>query len=135
MEMLRYDVASPGRLEAEGEAVLVTAPGVEGDFGAMWGHAPFLSLLRAGALRIEGGDGSVRVFYVRGGVATARGDRVTVLVEDALDLGQADREALSKRLADAEDDLEHAEDGSSRRAAAEEERDYVMGALAALDGD
>ena len=44
----QFDLVAPERAMVSTEATLVTAPGVEGDFGVMEGHAPLLSTLRPG---------------------------------------------------------------------------------------
>ncbi len=83
------------------------APGVEGEFGVLIGHTPFLTALKAGALRYTDIQGSEHVVFVSGGFAEALPTKVTVLAESAerrrdidLERARAAVERARQRLAE-----------------------------------
>jgi F-type H+-transporting ATPase subunit epsilon len=66
----------------EGEADFVLASGEEGEVGLLPRHAPLLTTLRAGPLRIDS-DGRSELLFVGGGFLEVLPDRVTVLADVA----------------------------------------------------
>jgi len=78
-----FSLITPEKSLLEVEASLITAPGVEGEFGAMDGHAPFVSLLKSGIITVEAADGAISRVAVDGGVAEVTSGRFVVLTERA----------------------------------------------------
>jgi len=81
--MLRVSVISPERVLFEGEADSVVAPAFDGEVGILTGHAPMVTLLGRGALRIGGGAAAGRRFSVEGGFLQVADDVVRVVTERA----------------------------------------------------
>ena len=81
--MLRVSVISPERVLFEGEADSVVAPAFDGEVGILTGHAPMVTLLGRGALRIGGGTAAGRRFSVEGGFLQVADDVVRVVTERA----------------------------------------------------
>ncbi|MGI8496571.1 MAG: ATP synthase F1 subunit epsilon [Gemmatimonadaceae bacterium] len=79
--MLTVSVISPERVLFEGQASSVIAPAYDGEVGILTGHAPMMTLLGAGTLRLEG-SGSQR-FQVEGGFLQVVDDIVRVVTERA----------------------------------------------------
>jgi F-type H+-transporting ATPase subunit epsilon len=79
---LHFSLVSPERELFSGEVDQVDAPGTEGDFGVLSGHAPFMTTLKEGQVRVYN-DGRVRTFEVRGGFADVTPEGLTVLAEHA----------------------------------------------------
>lgn len=81
--MLKVSVISPEASLFEGEATSVVAPAFDGEVGILTGHAPMMTLLGNGELRIEGagGAGSARRFRVEGGFLQVVRDHVRVVTE------------------------------------------------------
>ena len=76
-------VAATGKIW-EGTATQVSARGVEGDFGVMEGHAPFMTTLKDGALEIyKTAGGEPERVQVSGGFAEVGDKGLTVLAEKA----------------------------------------------------
>ncbi len=67
-DKLHFSLVSPERELFSGLVDQVDAPGSEGDFGVLAGHAPFMTALKEGQVRVHN-DGAVTVFEVRGGFA------------------------------------------------------------------
>jgi F-type H+-transporting ATPase subunit epsilon len=81
---LHFSLVSPERELFSGQVDQVDAPGTEGDFGVLAGHAPFMTTLKEGEVRVYN-DGRVRTFGVRGGFADVTPDGLTVLAEHAVE--------------------------------------------------
>ena len=75
---LQFDLVSPERRLASVVATEVNIPGADGDLTAMEGHAPTITTLRAGVLKIASADG-VKSFVVTGGFAEISASSVSVL--------------------------------------------------------
>ncbi len=79
---LSFSLVSPEREVFSGLVDQVDAPGVEGDFGVLPGHAPFMTTLREGVVTVI--DGATRRrFGVRGGFADVTPAGLTILAEEA----------------------------------------------------
>jgi F-type H+-transporting ATPase subunit epsilon len=79
---LHFSLVAPERELFSGEVDQVDASGVEGDFGVLAGHAPFMTALKEGPVTVRN-DGQVRVYQVRGGFAEVTGQGLTILAEHA----------------------------------------------------
>jgi F-type H+-transporting ATPase subunit epsilon len=80
--MLTVSVVSPERTLFEGEAESLVAPAFDGDVGIMSMHAPMLTLLGSGELRLDAAGGERR-FTVFGGFLEVADDRVRIVTERA----------------------------------------------------
>lgn len=78
--MLHVRVISPEASLYEGDATSVVAPAFDGEVGILTGHAPMMTLLGKGDLRIDGGGGS-RKFAIEGGFLQVVKDEVRVVTE------------------------------------------------------
>ncbi len=79
---LHFSLVSPERELFSGEVDQVDAPGSEGDFGVLFGHAPFMTTLKEGRVKAYDGDDTL-VFEVRGGFADVTPAGLTILAEYA----------------------------------------------------
>ena len=80
--MLKVSVISPERVLFEGEATSVVAPAFDGEVGILSQHAPMVTLLGRGVLRLAGAAGEQR-FEVEGGFLQVADDEVRVVTERA----------------------------------------------------
>ena len=95
MPRLRLDIVTAERLVLSTEVDSLVAPGVEGELGILPHHAPLVSTLGQGVLRLRRG-GEEEEFAIFGGFLQVRPDRVVVLAEMAdlassIDLERAER--------------------------------------------
>ncbi|MDX2233001.1 MAG: F0F1 ATP synthase subunit epsilon [Hyphomonadaceae bacterium] len=116
-EKLAFALVSPERELFQGEVDQVVVPGADGEFGVLPKHAPLMSTIRPGALRIFN-DGAERRIFVNGGFADVTPDGLTVLAEDAVDLADVDAATLDQDIKDAREDVDAARD-EARRAVAQ----------------
>jgi len=85
-EKLHFSLVSPERELFSGEGDQVDAPGSEGDFGVLVGHAPFMTTLKEGRVHVHD-NGAMRTFEVRGGFADVTPAGLTILAEQASEVG------------------------------------------------
>ncbi len=117
MAKFAFDLVSPERQLLSCEADVVSAPGVEGDFGVYAGHAPMIASLRAGVVEVEDSEGGDQRIYIAGGLAQVTQTRMVVLAEEAIMLADLSREDLQQRIQDTREDIEDAKDDETRRVA------------------
>jgi F-type H+-transporting ATPase subunit epsilon len=92
---LHLQIVTPEKKAFEGDVDEVIVPGSEGELGILPHHAPLISLLGHGVLRLKQG-GHEQAFAIFGGFLQVRPDRVVVLAETAdlsseIDLERAER--------------------------------------------
>ena len=78
--MLKVSVISPEASLYEGDANSVVAPAFDGEVGILTDHAPMMTLLGKGELRIEGG-GAAKKFAIEGGFLQVVANQVRVVTE------------------------------------------------------
>ena len=78
MIVLHVSVISPESSLYEGDATSVVAPAFDGEVGILTGHAPMMTLLGKGELRIDGG---AKKFAIEGGFLQVVGNQVRVVTE------------------------------------------------------
>lgn len=97
-DKLQFSLVSPAREVFSGAVDHVIAPGTDGDFGVLPYHAPFMSTLKNGVVRVLDGETvSMRVF-VRGGFADVTPEGLTILAEEAVNLADVDAGHVSAQL-------------------------------------
>ena len=98
---LHFSLVSPEREVMSRDVDQVVVPGTEGEFGVLAGHAPFMSTLSAGVLKVLDGSERTEVF-VRGGFADVTAAGLTVLAEEATPVAELKGETLESHIAAAE---------------------------------
>lgn len=98
---IRCEIVSQDRLVYEGDADLIVVPGRDGDMGILPNHAPLLSTLRFGILKVRR-KGEELDFAVAGGVVEVQPDLVIVLADAAENVEEIDvaRAEAAKRRAE-----------------------------------
>lgn len=89
---MQFDLVSPERRLASMEATSVLIPGTEGDLTVMADHAPTISTLRPGILKVEGAEAAD--YVVTGGFAEINAAGVTVLAEMAVPVAELGEDML-----------------------------------------
>jgi F-type H+-transporting ATPase subunit epsilon len=100
---IRCEIVSQDRLVYEGDVDIVVLPGSDGEMGILPHHAPLLTTLKFGLIRVRT-HGEEQVFTVAGGVAEIQPSIVTILAdaaENVLEIDVARAEAARQRAAEA----------------------------------
>jgi F-type H+-transporting ATPase subunit epsilon len=113
MATFHFELVSPERLLFSGEVEQVDAPGFEGDFGVLAGHAPLVAMLRPGILTVINGGERQRI-VVFGGFAEVSPAGMTVLADTAIAVEDLDAARLSAEIKDTEEDIADASEGPAR---------------------
>ena len=87
-DKLHVSLVTPEAELFAGDVDQVVAPGVEGQFGVLAHHAPFMTILAEGDVVVMN-DGRSRVFQVRGGFADVTESGMTILAEHATEYGES----------------------------------------------
>ena len=102
---IQLEIVTPERLVYEDEVDSVNVPGIEGELGILPHHAPLVSTLGYGELRIRKG-GAEESFAIVGGFVQVRPDKVVVMAETADVASDIDLEKAEEARREAERALE-----------------------------
>ena len=117
-----FDVVSPERKLASGEADAVQIPGAEGDLTAMPNHAPFLTTLRPGVVKVRSGNETTE-FVVTGGFVEVSPESAAVLAEEAVTPSEADAAWFEAKI-EAAEAMHAAAEGEAKIIAAQRINDF-----------
>ncbi|MDH3931041.1 MAG: F0F1 ATP synthase subunit epsilon [Chromatiales bacterium] len=108
---IRVDIVSAEGEIYSGEATMVFAPAIMGEMGIAPNHAPLLTTLRPGEVRVRDLEGEEQFFFVTGGALEVQPFMVTVLADTALRAKDLDEAAALEAKSRAEEALsEQADD-------------------------
>jgi F-type H+-transporting ATPase subunit epsilon len=101
------EIIAPDRVVFSGEVTSFSAPGIEGGFQVLVDHAPFLSSLGVGQIKVKNREGVDTLFAANGGFVEVRGNKVVVLVESAERADQIDVDRAKAAQSRAESRLQN----------------------------
>lgn len=110
MATLHVDVVSAEASIFTGEAKFVVLPGEAGELGILPGHAPLISRIKAGVVRISTVEGNEEDIFVAGGLLEIQPGVVTVLADTAVRSKDLDEAKAVKAREQAEEALRNAKD-------------------------
>jgi len=99
---IRCEIVSQDRQVFSGDADMVIVPGAQGEMGILPNHAPLLSTLKFGVLRLRY-QGQEQIFTIAGGVLEVQPDLVTIMAdaaENVLEIDVSRAEAAKRRAED-----------------------------------
>ncbi|NNC65730.1 MAG: F0F1 ATP synthase subunit epsilon [Gammaproteobacteria bacterium] len=106
MATIHVDIVSAEGEIFTGEAEMVFVPAKLGEVGIAPRHAPLLTDLKPGEVRVQSAQNEELFFYVTGGVLEVQPHRVTVLADSALHAEQLDEDAALEARERAKEVLE-----------------------------
>ena len=101
---IRCEIVSQDRLVWEGDADIVVVPGVAGEMGILPNHAPLLSTLKFGILKVRS-KAEEELFTIAGGIIEVQPDLITVLADIAENVAEIDVSRAEEARKRAEDIL------------------------------
>lgn len=75
------EIVTPDKKVFEGEVKLVQLPGSKGGFEILTNHAPIISTLEKGTIKVQDKNDKEHLFEVNGGVIENKSNKIIVLVE------------------------------------------------------
>ena len=99
---IRCEIVSAEAEIFHGNATLVVATGDEGELGIAPRHAPLITRLKPGQVRVQAENGEEQFFYVSGGIIEVQPQVVTVLADTAIRAKDLDEGAAARAKAEAE---------------------------------
>ena len=105
------DIVSAEEAIFSGLVEILVAAGSEGDLGIGYGHAPLLTSLKPGPVRVIKQNGDEEVYYISGGYLEVQPSTVTVLADTALREADMDEDAALAAKKQAEEALQGAAEG------------------------
>lgn len=97
-DQLKVRLVTPDRVLVDQSADAVEIPGKSGYFEVLYGHAPLLSEIGAGEVRLHGGEGGDQRYVVARGFVEVLPERVTILAESAEKPEEVDSGAVKEQL-------------------------------------
>jgi F-type H+-transporting ATPase subunit epsilon len=120
MATINVDIVSAEGEIHTGEATMVFAPAKMGEVGIAPRHAPMLTALKPGEVRVQDAEGNEQSFYITGGMLEVQPTQVTILADTALRGDQLDEAAALAAQHEAEEALKGAAEETDVKRAMEE---------------
>lgn len=102
---IQCDIVCAQEMIFSGDAAMLIATGVAGELGITPRHAPLMTTLKPGPVRVQMPDGEESVFFVGGGILEVMPHLVTVLADTAVRADDLDEAAARQAKAEAERQL------------------------------
>ena len=103
---MHCDIVSAEKAIFSGRVTMVVATGSLGELGIMPGHAPLLTAMKPGPLRLKFDNGDEQIFFASGGFLEVQPSTVTVLADTALRAADLDESAAQQAKEHAERTLQ-----------------------------
>lgn len=118
MDSFPFELVSPEKLLISEDVTHVVVPGSEGEFGVLAHHAPLMSTLKPGIVKVyKGESGEPQRLFVRGGFADVNPKGLTILADAAIPMEEFDVAKLDASIKDAEAQLADAHGQEHKRKA------------------
>jgi len=75
------EIITPEKKLFAGEAELVKLPGTDGSFEVLMNHAPIISTLMEGSIKVKEFNGNISDFEINGGIVEVKNNKIVVLVD------------------------------------------------------
>ncbi|MFN5007553.1 MAG: ATP synthase F1 subunit epsilon [Ignavibacteria bacterium] len=105
--LLDIDIVTPQRIIFSGKCISVAIPGAQSPFQVLYNHAPIVSALEVGAIKIVNEDNSEVVYATEGGFVEVLQNRVSIVVETAEQAAEINTEAALASIAELQQQLEY----------------------------
>ena len=112
-KILQLEIVTPRRVVFKGEVTSFSAPGVVGGFQVLYNHAPLLSSLKIGEVKIKEGSGTEFHYAISGGFVEVRENHILLLAETAertdeidAERAKASRDRARKRMEEKKPDID-----------------------------
>ena len=131
MATLHVNIVSAEQSIFEGEALMVVAPGESGELGILPQHAPLLTRIKPGTVKVKMADGAEELIYVSGGILEVQPKALTILADTSVRAHDLDEVKVMEAKRAAEEALANRASGQER-AVVQAELSQLAAQLAAI---
>ncbi|MBY0501209.1 MAG: ATP synthase F1 subunit epsilon [Alphaproteobacteria bacterium] len=117
MGTFSFSLVSPEKVLLEQDVSMVVIPGLEGDIGVLPGHAPLLTLLRPGVVKVYEEEKILVKIFVDGGFSEITPERCMTLVTEGIPLESLDKASLEIEIKNLLEDLNDSQTAEERKEA------------------
>jgi len=78
---MNVEILTPEKIIFNGEASFLSVPGSDGGLGILDNHAPLITTLKEGVVKVDGGKGDIQTFDIKGGTLEVLKNKVIILAE------------------------------------------------------
>lgn len=79
---MQLEIISPEKIVFKDDVQMVRVPGGAGSFAVLENHAPIVSTLEKGQIKISGSNGQTSYFETKGGVIQVLNNKITILIDE-----------------------------------------------------
>lgn len=131
---MQFELVSPERSLASMDAASVQIPGADGDMTVMSDHAPTITTLRPGLLRVEA-SGATHEYVVTGGFAEIGMNGVSVLAERAVSRADMTQDQMNVMFEEAQEAYTRAKDASGNAPGTVDDAAKLLADMVAMGGE
>ena len=131
---MQFELVSPERSLASMDAASVQIPGSDGDMTVMPDHAPTITTLRPGVLRVEAG-GTTHEYVVTGGFAEIGASGISVLAEQAVAKADMTQDQMDAMFDDVQDAYNRAKGAGAGDPGVVDEAAKLLADIVAVSGE
>ena len=114
MATLHVNIVSAEQSIFEGDAAMVVAPGESGELGILPQHAPLLTRIKPGVVKVKLVDGAEELIYVSGGILEVQPKALTILADTSVRAKDLDEVKVMEAKRAAEEALTNRASGQER---------------------
>lgn len=107
---LEVEIITPQKVAFSGKAQSVSLPGSKSPFQVLYNHAPIVSSLDIGLIRVDSPEGVQQFFAASEGFAEVQKNHISILVETAVTAADIDVEKVKAEMNEAKNTLKHTKD-------------------------
>jgi F-type H+-transporting ATPase subunit epsilon len=117
MSLIHLEIVTPGRIVFDEEVKSFTAPGIEGSFQILPNHAPFITTIIPGEVKLVNKSDDTDYYVTSGGTVEVHDNKITMLAESIIPAGEINVKEAEQEMLDAQNLLDSKEPGIDKEAA------------------
>ena len=114
--LIHLEIVTPNKVFFDDDVISLTAPGFEGGFQVLSRHAPFISIIHPGKVKIVAKDEREFLFATSGGTVEVHSNKIIMLAESIFPREEIDAAEAESERNEAEKELQSKEPGMDKKA-------------------
>lgn len=116
MSLIHLEIVTPGRIVFDEEVKSFTAPGIEGSFQILPNHAPFITTIIPGQVKLVTQGDDTDYYVTSGGTVEVHDNKITMLAETIIPAGDINAKEAEQEMLEAQKLLDSKEPGIDKAA-------------------